>query len=102
MSKHMSNQALWLRITAVGVVASLSSGCGYLMQARDHAVPTAVPAMQAAQTLNPEAGKNRKVVAGLDGTAGANVGEAYSQTFEGGERVDPNSAFQGTEGLGQD
>jgi hypothetical protein len=101
MSKHLSDRAVWLRITAVGVVASLSSGCGYLMQARDHAVPAAVPAMQASQTLNPEAGKNHKVVAGLDGTVGKKVGDSYAKTFDGGKRVDANAAFQGTEGLGE-
>jgi len=97
-----TNRSLWLRLTAAGLVASLSTGCGYLLQARDNAVPTAVPSMRYAQTLNPEAGKNRKVVAGLDGNAAQNVSDSYANSFERKAETDSTASFQGLEGLGSD
>ena len=102
MNTKAIDRAFWLRLTATAVVASLSGGCAYLSQARDHAEPTAVPAMQAAQTLNPEAGNNRRVVAGLDGGASKNVGTAYAKSFEAAPAKKGEAAFQGTEGLSTD
>lgn len=98
MRKHSNDRTIWLRTLAVGIVASLSAGCGYLMQARDHAQPVAVSAMKDAQTLNPEAGRNQKAVAGLGGAAAGKVNEAYVQSFGA---ADTAGGFQGTEGLGQ-
>jgi len=103
MSRHSNDRAIGLRMMAVGIVASLSAGCGYLIQARDHANPVAVSAMRDAQTLNPEAGRNRKAVVGLEGSAGGNVGNAYATSFVSEEtRLDANEVFQGTAGLSQD
>lgn len=81
----------------------LSTGCGYVRQARDHVEPTAVPAMMAAQTLNPEAGRNRKVVAGLDGKAAASVNDAYAKSFQRQKaQVGATEGFQGLSGLSTD
>lgn len=98
MRMQSISRAVWSRATAVLVATTLSSGCGYLMQARDNARPTAVPAMHAAQTLNPEAGKNRKVVAGLDATTGKKVGDGYAKSFEPSQG--DSLSFQGTGALG--
>lgn len=72
----------FLRVVLVLAATGLAGGCTYLSQARDEVVPAAVPSMREAQTLNPDAGKNRKVVAGLDGRAGAKVSESYAKSFE--------------------
>jgi hypothetical protein len=80
------------------VVAITSIGCGHLVQARDSVEPFAVHSMVAEQTLNPEAGHNRKVVAGLDGTASANVAKGYTDSFKPQEG-ESTSGFQGLEDL---
>jgi len=99
MSTHTNDRAFWLRIAVAACVASLSSGCGYLMQARDHAEPVAVSAVIESQTLNPEAGRNQKVVAGLSGDAAQNVNDAYANSFGASEATE---GFQGVEGLSVD
>jgi hypothetical protein len=81
-------------------LAALTSGCTYLKQAREDVTPAAVPAMHAAQTLNPDAGKNRKVVAGQDGRAAAKVSESYAKSFERSSQQKAAESFQGTAGLG--
>jgi len=81
MSKQTNSPALGRVFLALALSASLG-GCTYLIQAREDVEPTAVPTMRAAQTLNPDAGKNRKVVAGLDGRAGANLSTTYAKSFE--------------------
>lgn len=92
-----------LGLGAVVFVSTLSTGCGYTKQARDTVHPTAVPAMMAAQTLNPDAGRNRKVVAGLDGAAGENVSDAYAKSFQRQKaQVGGTESFQGLSGLSSD
>jgi len=86
-------------LVLVAVLATaLGSGCGHLRQARDHADPYAVPTVKAEQTLNPEAGRNRKVVAGLDGNAAKNVETGYAKSFQRSEGQS-TAGFQGMEGL---
>lgn len=75
----------------------LSSGCGgYFRQTRDHFDFQAKPAVTRAQTLNPEAGKNRKVVAGLDGAAATQASASYVKSFE---RQSPGKAVESFTGL---
>jgi hypothetical protein len=40
------------------------------------------PAAESAQVLNPEAGKNQRAVAGLEGNVAANVNDGYVKSFE--------------------
>lgn len=107
----MSNSVLksfssdtFLPAAAVVLTILAVSGCGYLRPARDHVPARAVPAMIAAQTLNPEAGKNHKVVTGLDGTVAQNVNASYAKSFvktgTGGTTSAQN--FQGLSGVGGD
>ena len=104
MKSQTIDRALWLWLTAAGLATALS-GCsclshGCLTMARDNVVPTAVPAMQMAQTLNPEAGNNRKVVSGIDGIAASNVSDAYAGSFERTQAYqDSTEGFQGVQGL---
>jgi hypothetical protein len=88
-------------LAAAFAVTALGSGCGHLRQARDHADAYAVPTVKAEQTLNPEAGRNRKVVAGLDGKAAQNVGEGYAKSFER-EEGQSTQGFQGLDSLSSD
>ncbi len=82
MKAQSNHRSFHLFLAATVAGAALLGGCGYLRQAREDVRPTAVPAVQLAQTLNPEAGKNRKVVAGLDGAVAKNVDAAYVKSFE--------------------
>lgn len=73
------------------------SGCTYLQQTREDVQPVAVLSMRTAQTLNPDASKNRKVVVGQDGRASAKVSEAYVKSFESNStKQKATEAFQGT------
>jgi hypothetical protein len=101
MSMHSGSRISLAGLAAALVCGGLTAGCGHLMQARDHVEPLAVPVMMQEQVMNPEAGKNRKVVAGLDGNAAANVSESYSKTFIKTEKQSTTS-FQGLEGLSTD
>lgn len=74
---------------------SLSGGCTYLTQVREDVPPVAVPAMVEAQTLNPDASRNRKVVAGLDGRAGQAVVTGYTKTFEAKRPTSAQDAYVG-------
>jgi hypothetical protein len=78
----------------------LAGGCaGYFRQARDVYDYRAKPEMVRQQTLNPEAGKNRKVVAGLDGPAAATVNKAYVEGFERQKATKATEAFVGLTGI---
>jgi hypothetical protein len=97
----MQHRNAFTILEAALAVTALGSGCGHLRQARDQAAPYAVPTVRAEQTLNPEAGKNRKVVAGLDGSAAVNVGEGYAKSFER-EQGQSTEGFQGLSSLSSD
>jgi hypothetical protein len=101
MSRHSGNNVLLTIFAAAFAATAIGSGCGHLRQARDHADAYAVPTVKAEQTLNPEAGKNRKVVAGLDGKAAAKAGEGYVESF-GEEQGQSTESFQGLSGLSSD
>jgi hypothetical protein len=83
----------------VSILAISLSGCAHIRQARDHVDPIAVPQMRYEQTLNPDAGKNRRAVAGLEATAAANAYDGYSKSFIRSPGTS-TQGFQGTEGLG--
>jgi hypothetical protein len=93
------------RVLAIAVTMALAvtSGCGYLRLARDNVPMTAAPEVARLQTLNPEAGRNPKVVAGLDAQAAVKVQESYVKSFE---RTDTQSraieTFAGLTGLKTD
>lgn len=94
---------LGLRVMVCCLAASLSAGCAYLNQSRDRVEPVAVPHMRHAQMLNPDAGRNQKVVSGLDANAAKHVGEAYATSFERTDaQKDSTEGFQGLQGLGSD
>jgi N-methylhydantoinase B/oxoprolinase/acetone carboxylase alpha subunit len=100
MSKQINRSAFGLRAFLAFAAAASLGGCTYLTQVREDVQPAAVPAMKAAQTLNPDAGKNRKVVAGLDGRAGANLSTTYAKSFEaakGGRGA--SKTFEGISGV---
>lgn len=85
-------------------LSTLLGGCGYLTQARD-AVPMETPREVARlQTLNPEASKNRKAVAGMDGAVARNVNESYQKTFQKkapqGSNARAGLSYIGFEGAG--
>lgn len=82
MNAPSIHRSFSLLLAAAVAGASLLAGCGYLRHTRDNVEPKAVPAMKMAQTLNPEAGNNRKVVAGLNGAAAVKVSDAYVKSFE--------------------
>jgi hypothetical protein len=80
--------------------AALLGGCGYTRQARDVYVMRAVPEMQASQTLNPDAGQNRKVVAGVDGAAAKQISESYNKSFErSAQSGKASESYSGLQGL---
>ena len=103
MQKRLNKSPSGLVSSAVvgSVVASLLlTGCGYTRQVRDSVPPDAVPQMLAAQTLNPEAGKNRKVVTGMDGQVAENINKGHAKTFEKTEtQKRAVDAFTGVSGL---
>lgn len=101
MSMHSGNRVFITILATAFTAAALGSGCGHLRQARDHADPYAVPTVKAEQTLNPEAGRNRKVVAGLDGSAAVNVGDGYAKSFVRQEGQS-TQGFQGLDSLSAD
>jgi hypothetical protein len=101
MSMQSSNRYFVTVLAAALAASILGSGCGHLRQARDHADPYAVPTVKADQTLNPEAGNNRKVVAGLDGIAAQNAGKGYAESF-GKEAGQSTESFQGLDDLSSD
>jgi hypothetical protein len=101
MTMSSRNRILVPILAAAFAAAVSGSGCGHLRQARDHADPYAVPTVRAEQTLNPEAGNNRKVVAGLEGAAAKNVSDGYSKSFVRSEGQSTKS-FQGLEALSSD
>lgn len=89
--KRSSSGTLALLVVSGSVVA----GCTYLKQTREDVRPVAVPAVQEAQTLNPDASKNRKVVAGLDGHAAVATVAGYTKTFEASRATSAKEAFVG-------
>ena len=76
----------------------------YLTHARDRSDMVAVPAMRSAQTLNPEAGRNRRVVTGLDSQIAKNINEGYGKSFIKQEATQrsANSLFLGLQGISND
>lgn len=98
ISTHKPLRAL-LALAVIGGVAV--SGCGYLKQSRENVPMRSVAAVKEAQTLNPEAGNNRKVVAGLDGSAASNVNDGYAKSFERKSQQDAANSFQGLSGVGE-
>jgi len=95
--KNRRLAALW--VVAMAAVSTLG-GCAYLNHMNENAKPTAVPAMRQAQMLNPDAGRNRKAVAGLDGKVAAHVQDGYAKSFERKSTAQRATAsFAGLEGL---
>lgn len=97
------------QIVLIGILAAaaLTAGCSrmsYFQQAQDYPQYTAVPAMRAAQILNPEASKNRKVVAGLDAQVAKNIHETYAKSFikAESEQQRAGSVFLGLAGVAND
>lgn len=85
------------------VVGSALGGCGYIRTARDDVPMVTAPAVARMQTLNPEASKNTKVVAGLDSQAAANVSQSYADSFKRESQQESAAAtFLGLTGLEND
>ena len=101
--KRINSWQFALLAVAVGFAAS-GCGNGYLRQSRDNFHMVHTPTINQSQVLNPDAGKNRKVVAGLDGAAAANVGVAYSKSFSKEQASQGRAAlsFIGLQGIGGD
>lgn len=76
------NKRLAFGLPVALAFAATLAGCTYLKQTREDVQPVAYESMKQNQTLNPDAGKNRKVVAGLDGRAAAKLSTSYSKSFE--------------------
>ena len=103
MRKKTTGHVLFpILAAALAVGTSFLGGCGYMRQARDNVAMAAVPAAERAQTLNPEAGRNRRVVAGLDGEAAKRVSESYAKSFSPEEQKPPSVTFMGFKGVGNE
>lgn len=99
---NTQNKRLAFGLPVALVVASTLAGCTYLKQTREDVQPVAYESMKQNQTLNPDAGKNRKVVAGLEGKAAVNLSESYTKSFQaakGGRGA--SEVFQGISGEAQ-
>ncbi|MFN2376859.1 MAG: hypothetical protein ABR538_10000 [Candidatus Binatia bacterium] len=95
--KNRRLAGLWVLAMAA---TSMLGGCAYLSHMNENAKPNAVPAMRQAQMLNPDAGRNRKAVAGLDGKVAANVQDGYAKSFQKQTTAQRATAtFAGLEGL---
>lgn len=98
----MNRRLAGLRVMAM-VATSMLGGCAYLNHMNENAKPIAVPAMRQAQMLNPDAGRNRKAVAGLDGKVAVNVQDGYAKSFQKQTTAQRATAsFSGLEGLAGD
>ena len=88
-----------LVLTAVAG-ALLLSGCGgYLHQSKDSYDMYRAPQTAQSQILNPDAGKNRRVVAGLDGPAAEQVNQSYVKSFERTAETKAVQTFAGLAGI---
>jgi hypothetical protein len=84
----------------IAAASLLVSGCGgYLLQSRDMYDMYRAPQTAQAQILNPEAGKNQRVVAGLDGPAAEQVNASYVQSFERTAETKAAQTFAGLAGI---
>jgi len=84
-------------LALVAGALSAAAGCGYVHSGtKDHYDMWRAPTAAHAQVLNPEAGKNRKVVAGMDGPAAEQVNKSYVKAFD---REPPKKAIEGFAGL---
>lgn len=86
-------------ITIAVAGALLAPGCAYLKQSKDHFDMYRAPAAAQLQVLNPEAGENRKVVAGLDAAAADQVKAAYVRSFERQAETKAEETFAGLSGV---
>jgi hypothetical protein len=87
-------------LAAFAVAGSmLAPGCGYMQQGKDVYVMYRAPEAARLQTLNPEAGKNHKVVAGLDGAAADQVNKSYVKGFERQTETKAVQTFAGLAGI---
>ena len=84
-------------VTLVGPLAV--AGCGYLRQGKDTYEMYRAPQAAQLQKLNPEAAKNRKVVAGLHGPAAQQVEGAYVKSFERTAETKAVQTFAGLAGV---
>jgi hypothetical protein len=100
---HMNtnSKTALLPVLLVALLAPVfAGGCiSYFRQSRDYFDFQAKPEMVRQQVLNPEAGKNRKVVAGLDGPAAAVVNESYVKGFDRQTPTKATEAFVGLSGI---
>ena len=106
MNNRTKQKSLVL-LAAVLAAASLSAGCtrgSYLRQVRDNFEFNSVREMRVAQALNPEAGQNRKVVAGLDSQVANNIHETYVKSFTKADasQQGANALFLGLKGVSND
>jgi hypothetical protein len=96
MKARMAGRSLGLVVAGT----MLLSGCGgFLIQAKEDYWMYRAPVVAQSQILNPEAGKNRKVVAGLDGPAAEQVNHAYVQSFEREAETKAADTFSGLAGI---
>src|SRR4029079_16037890 len=82
---------------------TLLGGCGYLRQSQDTFVMDDAPRIVRSQILNPDAGRNPRVVAGLDAVVAQNINESYQKSFVGqqpGQRA--AMTFLGLQGVGNE
>ncbi len=100
MKAHKSHQIIG-RVVAIAVASPLLlAGCGgYLKQGKDMYDMYRAPQTAQAQILNPEAGKNQRVVAGLDGPAAEQVNTTYVQSFERTAETKAAQTFAGLAGI---
>jgi len=84
----------------ISAASLLLSGCGgYLLQSKDMYGMYRAPQTAQAQILNPEAGKNQRVVAGLDGPAAEQVNASYVNSFERTAETKAAQTFAGLAGI---
>lgn len=95
MKKQMNRRNAGTLALLVFAASTLGAGCTFLTQAREDVTPVAVAQMKENQTLNPDASKNRKVVAGLDGRAAANTNTSYTKSFEVNRPTSAKEAYVG-------
>jgi len=91
----------FILIAALGCV-TLLGGCGYLRQSQDTFVMDDAPRVTKSQILNPDAGRNPRVVAGLDAAVAKNVNESYQKSFVKADAGQQRAAmtFLGLQGIG--
>lgn len=92
-------RAAMLLVPGLGV--AFLGGCLAIHTARADLKGSSVVAATKSQILDPGAGKDRRVVTGMDATAAKNTSEGYAKSFErqgGAERA--VDTFTGLSGVG--